>query len=298
MLDRIIISGGYGRTCNQLFQITRWIPAAISLGAPLYFPSFRRYAKLFAGTHDAGMPRYPRGAPPLPCSTAMIAWLLSGVNRVSPGMLSACLRLAGRLPGNVMFELDDSGRDGLTTTAMVVKQERIAEGRTLWIKGWLYRDPEGVRTHEAAIREFFAPIPPVAKRIASFIEMARHGREVLVGVHLRRGDYRKWDDGKYYYDDATFCRVMRQIEAALPHRSVRFLLVSNESIDRSKYAAFDVVVGLGNSVGDLYSLAGCDYIIGPPSTYTSWASWYEGVPLYHMKDLTTPVRLEYFKSAR
>ena len=37
----------------------------------------------------------------------------------------------------------------------------------------------------------------------------------------------------------------------------------------------------GVAVEDLYALAGCDLLIGPPSTFTQWASFYGKVPLYH-----------------
>jgi len=298
MLERIIIPGGYGRTCNQLFQITRWIPTAISRGIPLYFPGFRPYAKLFAGTQGGGMPRFPYGAPALPGFTAMLAWLLCGVNRAHPNLLGRCLPLVGGLPGNVVFDLHDSGCDGPTTTAMVLDHKRIARGRTLWVKGWLYRDPEGARTHAAAIREFFAPLPPAAQRIAAFVRSARSGAEVLVGMHLRRRDYRLWAGGRCCYDDATVCGVMRQMVAALPARLVRFLLVSDEAIDGAHFQGLEIMVGLGDVVGDLYSLAACDYLIGPPSTFSIWAAWYGDIPLYHVENPATPLRLEYFKSAR
>ena len=37
-----------------------------------------------------------------------------------------------------------------------------------------------------------------------------------------------------------------------------------------------------SAVGDLYALARCDYIMGPPSTYTQWASFYGNAPLFHL----------------
>ena len=298
MLEQVIIPGGYGRMCNQIFQIMRWIPTAIGRGIPLYFPGFSRYAELFSGTRGEGMPRFPRGAPPLAPATATLAWLLSGLNRARPNLLGPSLRLIARLPGNAVFELHDSGRDGPTTTAMVLGQERIARGRTLWIKGWLYRDPEGALTHAASIRKFFAPVPPMEQKVAAFMLSARQGAGVLVGLHLRRGDYRRWDGGQYYYDDDAFCAVMRHVVAALPDRRMRFLLVSDETIDPTHFRGFDVVVGLGDAVGDLASLSACDYIVGPPSTYSNWAAWYGDVPLCHVKNPETPLRLEHFKSAR
>jgi len=30
----------------------------------------------------------------------------------------------------------------------------------------------------------------------------------------------------------------------------------------------------------IFSFAKCDYIVGPPSTFTSWASFYGDVPVY------------------
>jgi len=42
--------------------------------------------------------------------------------------------------------------------------------------------------------------------------------------------------------------------------------------------------GTGHFIEDLYTLASCDYIIGPPSTFTMWASFYGRVPLYKIID--------------
>lgn len=60
---------------------------------------------------------------------------------------------------------------------------------------------------------------------------------------------------------------------------------------------------LGNSlllkklfiIEDMYSLAECDYIIGPPSTYTMWASFYGEVPLYMVDNPSLKPVLSDFK---
>jgi hypothetical protein len=48
-------------------------------------------------------------------------------------------------------------------------------------------------------------------------------------------------------------------------------------------------------VGDLYALARCDYIMGPPSTYTQWASFYGNQPLYHLRSGDDRVEREKFR---
>jgi hypothetical protein len=45
---------------------------------------------------------------------------------------------------------------------------------------------------------------------------------------------------------------------------------------------------------DLYSLARCDYVFGPPSTYSQWASFYGNKPLLHVFDRDSQLLPERF----
>lgn len=38
----------------------------------------------------------------------------------------------------------------------------------------------------------------------------------------------------------------------------------------------------------------CDYLIGPPSTFTSWSSFIGNVPTYHIKDKYKKIELSDF----
>ena len=62
-------------------------------------------------------------------------------------------------------------------------------------------------------------------------------------------------------------------------REVGFLVCSNEPLASAFYSTANIHLGHNHLVEDLYSFARCDYLIGPPSTYTMWASYYGGVPL-------------------
>ena len=66
-------------------------------------------------------------------------------------------------------------------------------------------------------------------------------------------------------------------------RACRPLVCSNASPPASAFAGCDVSAGIGHLVEDLYALARCDYLVGPPSTYTAWASFYGQVPLCHLE---------------
>lgn len=73
-----------------------------------------------------------------------------------------------------------------------------------------------------------------------------------------------------------------------------FLLCSNEPQDAEAFAGFPVTFGTGELVEDLYALAGCDFLLGPPSTFTIWASFYGTVPLCHVYDPAAALTPESF----
>ena len=261
---------------------------------PLYFPGFRPYASMFSGTMSQRLPRFPITAPDLRFPDTILAQLCAHVARIPHLRIGPVVKLISMLPGGVTVACDDSGSNGSMDTTQVLSDPRVAAGQSLWVQGWLYRDPAGAAKHKECIKEFFSPAAEVKKRVEACIQENRVTDNVLVGVHLRRGDYRKWSGGKYYYDDKTLGRLMQQILEILPNRKVCFLMVSNQPVERHNYNGFDIALGPGDPAGDLFCMAACDYIIGPPSTFTMWASFYGDVPLYMIKDTLAPIRLDNF----
>ena len=113
----------------------------------------------------------------------------------------------------------------------------------------------------------------------------RNSSEVVIGLHIRRGDYKNFLGGKYYYTLEQYGRVMHKVEGYFEKEKIRWLICSNEFIDLGYFSGFDTIKGNGQIVEDMYAFAACDYIVGPPSTYTGWASFYGKKPLYHIEDI-------------
>jgi hypothetical protein len=143
----------------------------------------------------------------------------------------------------------------------------------------------------------FAPDAAVSAEIAGLIDKCRQQCDVLVGVHIRQGDYRHWQGGKYSYDNGVYRQKMCDIEAQMAARCKRagFLACSNEPIPAEDFAGLQITPGPGNMIHDLYSLAACDYLIGPPSTYSGWASFYGKVPLMPIAEANQAVPIEEFR---
>lgn len=65
------------------------------------------------------------------------------------------------------------------------------------------------------------------------------------------------------------------------NQKVRFLLCSNEKILTKPFEKenLDICFSTNHFLEDMYSLAACDYILGVPSSYSMWASFYGKTPL-------------------
>lgn len=112
---------------------------------------------------------------------------------------------------------------------------------------------------------------------------------VRIGVHIRRGDYKEWRDGRYYYSDEQYAACIIKMASLFPGKSVHVYVSTNDfgltevRMQQMTQESGAKVHLLGNDApGDLFMLSECDYIIGPPSTFSVVASMYRDVPFYRM----------------
>ncbi|WP_159321666.1 hypothetical protein [Spiribacter roseus] len=105
-----------------------------------------------------------------------------------------------------------------------------------------------------------------------------------VGIHIRHGDYERWRDGRYFFTFETM--ALKALEAAkkiFPHTAVEFAVASNVPAHQMSRHISNLKYNPKHSVTqDLGLLASCDLIVGPPSTFSMWASFYGSVPLVYL----------------
>ncbi|MFV0536628.1 MAG: alpha-1,2-fucosyltransferase [Dysgonomonas sp.] len=151
-----------------------------------------------------------------------------------------------------------------------------------FVEGWSNRlgNAEMVERQSDDIREIFTFKCDITNPVDKFF--ANQNEYSVVGVHIRRGDYKDWLKGIYYYTDDEYICILNSIEEQLKMegKKVRFLLCSNEKVNLDNYKHLDCFI-IPNASGsqDLYALSKCDYIIGPPSSYSQWASFLGKVPV-------------------
>lgn len=108
-----------------------------------------------------------------------------------------------------------------------------------------------------------------------------------LGVHIRRGDYAQWGDGKYYYADEVYAAHISRFAQMHPEAAVHVYLSTNDAgVTVEKFQALCPQVHVhhlqGSAPEDLFMLSECDYLIGPPSTFSLVAAMYRDLPLYRM----------------
>lgn len=194
-----------------------------------------------------------------------------------------CRRLIGKYGENAYLE---------KLRKKLASQKRLSfyvssRGRNLgFTNGWQLREADVYFPKvKDKVVEIFRPNVSVVEHVEEAFSNWRKDYDVMVGVHIRRGDYKEWRNGAYYFDYEVYARFMKQIAGLFPQKKVGFYIASNEPVPDT--AAFDglcVYHGLGGAAHDLFALQISDYIIGPPSTFSKWASVMGGTPLHIIYD--------------
>lgn len=131
--------------------------------------------------------------------------------------------------------------------------------------------------HRKEIISAFAPVKDHAAKVDQYISNIRemYPNYTLVGVHIRRGDYKTWRNGKFYFDNDTFTRWITELSESSEKKMV-FVVFSNEAIKPEDFGgcSAEIVKGPDHPIQDLYVMSQCDYIFGPPSSYSWWAAFY------------------------
>jgi len=88
---------------------------------------------------------------------------------------------------------------------------------------------------------------------------------------------------------------MQELAGQFPGKRVAFLVCSDEPRQAREFPGLNVGFGTDSPVGDLCALANCDWIFGPISTFSQWASFYGNKPLLNLYRSEDRVELAKFK---
>ena len=159
-------------------------------------------------------------------------------------------------------------------------------------------DKNLIDEQKAQILEIFRPNTNTIQYVERFFLKNKLSDKVTVGVHIRKKDYKSFLDGRYYFNDSVYLNAMKQLKEKLQNSGIaiiKFLLCSDSPIDLNSFKALDAVtMQESTAINDLYALSKCNYILGPPSTFSMWASFYGNVPIRFVKHKNEQISLSEF----
>ena len=154
--------------------------------------------------------------------------------------------------------------------------------RILVLRSWDISCPEDLLTHQEEVRRILSPVEPFRRKAELLVDELRLTHSTLIGVHARRGDYKHFLEGKLYYSWEQYASWIKQARKALESKGVSkvgFLLCSDEKPPKASFKDLPVHYSSAERpIEDLHSLSLCDYLMGPPSSFGTWASWHGDAP--------------------
>jgi len=187
----------------------------------------------------------------------------------------------GLLP-TASFKHSDCDREAL--------EQKMLRHKHIVVSGWNVRFYDLFLKYRQEICALFAIDESYTTPVKQQMQEAEQGASadiLRLGVHIRRGDYAQWKSGAYYYDNATYAAFIRRFAQLHAGKDIHVYLSTNdEEVTAEKFQQLCPTVHIhhlqGSAPSDLFMLSECDYLIGPPSTFSLVAAMYRDLPLYRM----------------
>lgn len=182
----------------------------------------------------------------------------------------------------------------------VHEQDMMLNHSNVLATGWCVRFPDLFEKYKPEILQLFDFSDRVKERVAGRM-LSRNRDCIRLGVHIRRGDYATWCRGTYFFNDEQYATVIQQFTELLPDKPIDIYICGNDpKLDRhyflKRFADTHIKFPNGSPAEDLCLLSQCDYLIGPPSTFTLVASMYYDTPLYWITDARKTLSLSDFRT--
>jgi len=291
----LIIDSKIGQLGNSLLISAHVIACAIENNIKVVNIPFDDYAEFFVGTRNNLLCSYPTSCVHLPISKRMMfRGRTDFIIRKSIQHLTKYGLFSDYYTRYVeSITIDWSDNFSLESYDFLTL---IQNKKYIILKGWNFRSNLNVKKHASKIKKYFSPLAIYQQNVSVYLEEAKNNFDIIVGVHVRQGDYKKWHGGRFFYAMNIYQKIINKLRKYFSPNKTLFILCSDSPQPKNFFDSTDIIFGLGFLIEDMLLLSKCDYIIGPPSTFSLWASFYGETPLYHIYDPSCLPQVNDFKT--
>lgn len=187
-----------------------------------------------------------------------------------------------RILPTASFKHRDCNREAL--------ERKMLRHRNIVVSGWFVRYYDLFLKYRDEICELFTLDDQYTAPVKAKMQEAEQNSQdniLRLGVHIRRGDYAQWRDGQFFFSDEVYADHINRFADMHPGKALHVYLSTNDpSVSEEHFQKLCPKVCIhhlqGSAPEDLFMLSECDYLIGPPSTFSMVAAMYRDIPLYRM----------------
>jgi glycosyl transferase family 11 len=266
----VILFNKSGQLCNRLFNIGAFISNARELNHGITCLGFEEYYDLFEPINETTQPYHIK--------------FITKDQSFKQNSFEWQRRIVSKLPRMAaLLDISFYDKKGDLNTPSF---EKALNHRVCYVVGWPYWDVDRFIKHTPFIKKVFRPKKVYTDKVMAFLQPLKEKYTDIVGVHVRRGDYKEYKNGIYYFDDVFYKEKIIEMDRQLKEagRNPLFIICSNEKNNIENNFGASLMVSSFNAMEDLVLLSNCNYIFGPPSSFSMWASFYGNVPAIWLSD--------------
>lgn len=275
----IILQHGGGELTNQLWNFASVYAYALHSGRECRNYSFFEYGNFFNMPVGNALIRFLFFAPMLGFRGRRSAWRARTLRFMYKLFYAKPI---GLILGRNLISSQNIRREAyyLPPTKQTPELSAKENLKTLYLTGWLFRNPEGLKKYRREILDYFRPTREISDWNEKLLCPLRQRYDRLVGVHIRQSDYAEYKSGEFLISPKRAREIMDEYleHFGQDRKRTYFLLASDGPIDRGIFSGLEFGLSGGNAVEDLFALSGCDVILGSDSSFGGFAAYYGDIP--------------------
>jgi hypothetical protein len=286
MKKLVIFTFGGGRTCNQMLNCVHLLSVRYATDGELDIQNLpaQEFEELYPGLVRELSAKKVRplrlvvrvalfvsGFHPRLRRKLLECWLPSALHLIMPAF---GVRWIGVV--NDQSKWIRGHRLGSTSLFHLLTDRRLDGCQRIALGGWGVRDWPLALQYREKIGNLIRENNPHYFAATRYLKSRRRQGAQLIGVLIRQTDYRRWQQGEYFYETKEYVEFMNKIAQA---GDSQFLVASDESQNMQAFLGLDVILASGREIGSghymesFFELALCDKILSPPSSFALMAAY-------------------------
>ena len=269
----IIISDPYGNWGNRLILFSYAICWAKKHNSMVLNPSFKTYSKYFPHFQENFL-----------CAIPLII-------KVNKSIINFFNNLFSHSFARITKRNDFIFTNNINNLCLYKKDKNteshffnntLKSKCVVFLSGFLFgnRDFNHIKKNRNALIHYFKFQEFISSEGDLILSKFQNKNNLVIGLCIRQGDYKTHEGGKYYLNDSQYLTIIKILRKQFEN-NINFFIASEES--KPNFPMLDnVIVSCGNPALNIYMLSKCDFLIGPPSTFLTWSSFYKSVPVSYI----------------